>query len=406
MSDTEQLGPLVRLWGLRAEQLPAPTAGADELAPFLIQILQEAVPFIDGAAPKSSATSAAPSAATKLWKAKATKKHADSAAAVEVTERTIPARALDAAAAAARGGHNSNNSNSNSSNNATGGGEYWCCRRSVHEDAARRGTASWDEFDRCFRLEHGETERAFTPNVLAAHEAVRWRGCAGVEAAEQGTTWGDFSLALVEMRHKVGRPVLKDRTFPVLQMTCRAVAGAGAEGAAAEDEFLVVSIPVPDFGRAPAAAELTGDGGSRLASEKGAQVAYYVSVERVRRLAGGPDIEWLMATASDAAGVLPAWVQNMAMPGVVWKDVPLFLGWIAREREGRGGGSGATKGQDKDKDKKGKKGKDVAPTAAAEGREETTAEAQTTTAMPAPPQTTAATTTTTAPDPEAGKMPE
>ncbi|KAH8675653.1 hypothetical protein BX600DRAFT_453211 [Xylariales sp. PMI_506] len=134
------------------------------------------------------------------------------------------------------------------------------------------------------------------------------------------------------MRHKVGRPVLKDRTFPVLQ--------AVAATPGSKQEFVVVSIPVPDFG---SRAE------SKLASEKGAQVARYVSVERIRKLpeSAGADagkIEWLMATASDAGGVLPMWVQNMAMPGVVWKDVPLFLSWIAKDRVKKGttGGAGET----------------------------------------------------------------
>ncbi|KAH8193777.1 hypothetical protein TruAng_012054 [Truncatella angustata] len=122
------------------------------------------------------------------------------------------------------------------------------------------------------------------------------------------------------MRHKIGAP-LRDRTFPVLQLTAAVVEGGGG----AAPEFVVVSIPVPDFGESES---------SRLASEKGAQVASYVSVERIRKLESGK-IEWLMATASDAGGVLPQFVQNMAMPGIVWKDVPLFLGWIAKERQKR-----------------------------------------------------------------------
>ncbi|KAI4865557.1 hypothetical protein F4820DRAFT_292061 [Hypoxylon rubiginosum] len=305
------LGPLVRLWGLRNEQLPAATASADELAPLLIAILQEAVPFIDSAAPKGS-SAAAPD--PKLWKRKGTHAHADSAARVEVLERAVPAADLERVVAA-------------SSGSTSKVSETWCCRRSVHADKADRGTASWAEFDRCFREHHAESERAFTPSCLAARAALRW-DCAGVEAHEGGLAWTDFSLVVEEMRHRIGRPVLKDRTFPVLQMTCRAVAGGGQE----EEEFVVVSIPVPDFARSAA---------STLAAEKGAQVATYVSVERIRKLndgeGGGGSIEWLMATASDAGGALPAWVQNLAAPGVIWKDVPLFLGWIAKERQGGGG---------------------------------------------------------------------
>ncbi|ORY65854.1 uncharacterized protein BCR38DRAFT_428555 [Pseudomassariella vexata] len=306
-------GPLVRLWGIPTSQLPSSTATADELAPFLTAILQEAVPFIDSAAPKSSPAEAQRS---KVWKPKGVKSSSDSTAKVEVSERTVPAAELEAVATPTTKGKGKL------------APEMWACRRSVHQDAAERGTASWAEFEHSFRFEHAKSEDAFTPNVLATHEALVW-DCGGVSPFDLGgETWGEFSLKVEEMRHKVGRPVLKDRTFPVLQMV------ATTQG---KQEFVVVSIPVPDFG--------TESEASRLAREKGAQVARYVSVELIRKMADGK-IEWLMATASDAGGVLPMWVQNKAMPGVVWKDVPLFLRWIAKER-GDGGTrkeSGASKG--------------------------------------------------------------
>ena len=281
------------------------------------------------------------------WKRKGTKTHADSAAAIEVSERWVETPPSSPAEGGGGGG---------------GGGkrgrEMWCARRSVHEDAARPGSASWAEFDRAFRTHHVASELAFTPNAQAAHEAVVW-DCAGVSVGlpspsssprddGHGEAYGDFRLAVLEMRHRVGTG-LKDRTFPVLQMSCRAVgpgadlgtAGGGGGGGGgeqkAEDELFVVSVPVPDFGDDPR---------SKLAAEPDALVAAYVSVERIRRLpplggdgkghaatgGGGGGIEWLMATAGDAGGILPAWIQNIAMPAVIWKDVPLFLSWIAKER--------------------------------------------------------------------------
>ncbi|KAI1142698.1 hypothetical protein F5Y05DRAFT_365785 [Hypoxylon sp. FL0543] len=311
---TNTLGPLVRLWGVPTAQLPPASASADELAPLLMAILQEAVPFIDSAAPKDSPTGAADHT---VWKHKGSHSHADSAAKVEVLERVVPAAELEKVASRSGGREGKDGKEEKVK------GETWCCRRSVHEDKPEKGTASWDEFVRCFREEHAESEKAFTPACLDAYQALKW-DCAGVEAEEGGLSWGGFKLLVEEMRHRIGKPVLKDRTFPVLQMT------ASAKGA---EEFIVVSIPVPDFGTSET---------SRLAREKGAQVAYYVSVERMRKLdgagdgAGGGKIEWLMATASDAAGALPTWVQNLAAPGVIWKDVPLFLGWIAKERRKRG----------------------------------------------------------------------
>ncbi|KAI1645701.1 uncharacterized protein F4817DRAFT_166366 [Daldinia loculata] len=322
MSSPSAPGPLVRLRGLRTEQLPAATASPDELAPFLFAILREAVPFIDSAAPKAGNGAADP----KLWKLKGSHAHPDAAARIDVLERVVPAAELGEVAK--EGG---------SKEKEKGKGkvrpETWCCRRSVHEDKPERGTASWEEFVRSFRDEHAESERAFTPACVDAHQALAW-DCGGAEALEGGQTWGRFGLIVQEMRHRIGRPVLKDRTFPVLQMTATAssttTSSSGEEEE--EEEFLVVSIPIPDFGTSEA---------SKLARERGAQIASYVSVERIRRMGegdgdgdgdGGRKVEWLMATASDAGGVLPAWVQNVAAPGVIWKDVPLFLGWIGRER--------------------------------------------------------------------------
>ncbi|KAI0385834.1 hypothetical protein F5Y04DRAFT_276357 [Hypomontagnella monticulosa] len=314
---TNSLGPLIRLWGLPTEQLPPTTATPDDLAPLLTAILQEAVPFIDSAAPKSGA-----SADPKLWKSKGSHAHPDSAARIEVLERVVPAVEIERVASAAAAAAGTVDSN------GTGGKvrpETWCCRRSVHEDDAKTGTAAWSEFVHSFRDAHAESERAFTPDCVGAHQALTW-DCTGVEVEEGGQTWTGFKLLVEEMRHRVGRPVLRDRTFPVLQMTC----GTGSSGEG--EEFVVVSIPVPDFGAKSQA--------SRLASEKGALVAVYVSVERIRKMEDGK-VEWLMATASDAGGALPAWVQNLAAPGVIWKDVPLFLGWIAKERRKGTGGSGS-----------------------------------------------------------------
>ncbi|KAI1118828.1 hypothetical protein F5Y14DRAFT_181762 [Nemania sp. NC0429] len=300
MSAENELGPLVRRWGLLVKQLPSATAGIDELKPFVTSILKEALPFIDSAAPKVSPDT------KKLWKSKGAKSSPESTAKVEVLERVISAKELQAVA-------------SKHGVKAEFDEETWAARLSVHEDVAKKGTASWDEFDRSFRLEHGKTEMAFTPNVIGANEAQRW-DCAGIELEEAGQSWDSFSLVVEEMRHKVGRPVLKDRTFPVLQLSCAVKESTGAP------EFVIVSIPVPDFA--------TSDKAS-LSKEKGAQIALYVSIERIRKLEDGK-IEWLLGTASDAAGVLPLWIQDIALLGIVWKDVPLFLGWIAKERGNAG----------------------------------------------------------------------
>lgn len=304
-------GPLLRLAGLKSSQLPAATASPEELSPFITALLNESVPFIDTAAPRAADFTdpavPAPPASNTLWKSKGTKSHPDSTAKIELSERVVPVE----------GG---------------GGGETWACRRSVHADEATKGTASWAEFADCIRDRHAETEDAFTPTVLAHREAVSWVGAMGVPAVEVGgVSWGRFSLALVEMKHKIPPP-LKPRVFPVLQLVASAV--APSDGGAEKDEFVVVSVTVSDLATGPLK-DL-----AALSVEKGVVVGAYVSVERVRRLPGqGEDkgkIEWIMATASDAKGILPLFLQTKAIPGQIAKDVGMFLGWINKERAKKG----------------------------------------------------------------------
>ncbi|KAL0938836.1 uncharacterized protein CTRU02_205446 [Colletotrichum truncatum] len=293
-TEDENLGPLVRLWGIRTEQLPPPRATAADLAPFLIAVLQEAVPFIDAVAPKDGTSR------PSEWKAKGAKSYPESTAQVELYERIIASAELEKEAAR------------NQLPNASITAETWACRRSIHKDRPSKGTAAWEEFVKCFKDDHVEAEKAFTPNVIQTREALTW-DCTGVTVEEGGLVWCDFKVAVSEIKHKLGMP-LKNRVFPELILSAKAKD---------IDEFIVVSIPISDLS--------SSDYGG-LVNEKGVVVAAYASVERIRRLPTGA-IEWIMSTASDAKGILPVWIQAKAVLGVVAKDVALFLGWIAEERE-------------------------------------------------------------------------
>lgn len=57
----------------------------------------------------------------------------------------------------------------------------------------------------------------------------------------------------------------------------------------------------------------------------------YTSLERCKITPSG-DVEWIMATASDAKGNLPMVVQKLGVPGAIVKDVGLFMKWIAEKR--------------------------------------------------------------------------
>ncbi|KAG7120951.1 hypothetical protein HYQ45_009933 [Verticillium longisporum] len=266
---------LLRLSGLPVSQLPAPSATPETQISFLHALLAPAIPFLDSAAPRAGTPSTS-------WTPKGTKRFKVSAAAVETSARVVD-------------------------------GETWACRRSVHADAATRGTASWREFAGCFLERHRASERAFTPGVVDSREGARWE-VAGVEVDVAGEVWVCEALCVQEMRHAMPGGLLRDRVFGTVMVA------AAARG---RDEFVVVSVPLRD---------LQGSDLGGLVKEKGVIVGAYVSVERIRRTEMG-QIEWLMATASDAKGVLPMWVQTRAVVGVVAKDVELFLSWIADRRD-------------------------------------------------------------------------
>lgn len=283
---TTQYGPLVRLWGLQYSQLPNASANSEELKQLLTSIFAEALPFIKDVPASNSA-----------WKRNGTKTYAVSTAPVELYSRVVPADALKLVAKE----HESVKTDRNKIVS-----ESWYLRRSVHEDAAKNGTATWDEFVKSFKQEHAETEKNFTPNIESTHLFQQW-DCSGIEIEIDGDTWVDWTLKFEESVHKLPAPLTK-RVFPVVQAT------ASAKG---RKDFLVVQVLV--------------EGGPESEGSKGALKAAYTSVERVREGEGG--IEWTMGTVSNARGVLPQWIQNLSVSGLVAKDVSMFLEWMAKQRK-------------------------------------------------------------------------
>lgn len=65
----------------------------------------------------------------------------------------------------------------------------------------------------------------------------------------------------------------------------------------------------------------------------------YASVERLAQVdngAGGAKSRWSMATASDAKGVLPQWVQKKAVPDAIAKDVKFVTDYLREKYGGEG----------------------------------------------------------------------
>lgn len=282
---------MVRLWGVDSSQLPERSATSEELTPLLMSILLEAAPFI------SDVPSDKQSPFDSTWKTKGRRQFPHSESIVYLYERTVPAEALQAVEQESQLLH---------LKNVKVQPETWYLRRSVHENAAKEGTASWDEWVRSFKEEHAQTEKQFTPTVLDTKVHQEW-DCSGVEVELDGETWGQWTLKVEESTHKMPIP-LKNRVFPVLQATTAAQSGK---------EFMVIQMAAKGL-------DNVGQGQSVVEGQ-------YTSIERLKQTQEG--IEWIMGTTSDAKGILPPWVQRMATPGMVAKDVEMFLSWIAKHRK-------------------------------------------------------------------------
>lgn len=113
-------------------------------------------------------------------------------------------------------------------------------------------------------------------------------------------------------------------------------------GTQGSEGFITIQVPfrLPDPTETPVypqlCAEIKGCVPSRTV------FAHYASIERVELLPPPSDhsnriVRWTMATASEAGGKIPQWVQrNWTLGGVpraVVADVGLFIGWVKKQRE-------------------------------------------------------------------------
>jgi hypothetical protein len=263
------------------------TTSDTPLEKFLRDILQEGIPFVDGIAPKSGTQS--------TWKAKSSPTtFSQSEAPVYSSEKTVSVKGSD-------------------DGNGKERTEIWYSRRSCHRNAAEKRTASWAEFTKAFYSHHAETEHQYVPTVIGVRRALHW-DTTSLEFEINGEKCTDIICELWEMKHKIEPKPLQNRVFPTLQIAAR------LEG---KDETIFLQTPVSEFAASTYA---------EYAKDKSLVVASYTAVERLRILPDSGEIEWIMATASDAGGVLPQFVQNLAVPGEVPKDVKMFLEWIPSQR--------------------------------------------------------------------------
>ncbi|WWC92765.1 uncharacterized protein L201_007724 [Kwoniella dendrophila CBS 6074] len=68
----------------------------------------------------------------------------------------------------------------------------------------------------------------------------------------------------------------------------------------------------------------------KVNNEKSRVRGKYVSVEKVTEIQNGNQVQWRMATSSDAGGNIPRFVTNGSLPNSIAEDVPSFIGWMEK----------------------------------------------------------------------------
>ncbi|KAL9612870.1 MAG: hypothetical protein Q9167_002554 [Letrouitia subvulpina] len=204
--------------------------------------------------------------------------------------------------------------------------ELWFARKSSHINHVGQDTADFREFDNGLRINHPEHEREYTPDVYDSYKILEWD--VDKSWAEEGVNRGlysDVTMTIYEMCHKLPFP-LSPRVFPVLVITAK----TGRDG------FVVVQLPVnvESLHGAFYSNRRNEREGSNALKRKKPVLGVYTSIERCI-LRADHDIEWTMATTSDAKGWLPLWIQKLGIPGAIFKDVKFLLEWILKKRGGR-----------------------------------------------------------------------
>ncbi|RMZ82937.1 hypothetical protein DV737_g1809, partial [Chaetothyriales sp. CBS 132003] len=226
--------------------------------------------------------------------------------------------------------------------------EHWFARHSRHSNVSSKSTdkpghASWDEFVYGLRDNHSQHEQDFTPTLYDARKVIDWSGQVAKLEAEGSlarTGFSDVTIGIYEMCHDIPPP-MKPRCFGVLVVTASVIPRGSGYGRSSnattatdlgiwedgdEEKFVAVTVPV-QLGL-------------------GTKKAFYANWRNLRegdndkqKRETEQEIDWLMATASDAKGVLPMWMQKLALPGTLPKDVGYFVKWIKGVDDGTIDGS-------------------------------------------------------------------
>ncbi|KAL1306461.1 hypothetical protein AAFC00_005159 [Neodothiora populina] len=209
----------------------------------------------------------------------------------------------------------------------TESGESWFVRSSLHKSEKAAGTADWEEFEEALLDNHSQHEMDYTPDVFDAYRVLSW----DEELAKMGNivgSWEKVEMGIFEMAHKIPPP-LTNRVFSVLVVKAK-------NTAVTPNSFIIVQIPI-EISRVQTALYANGrhkKEGDTMQKKKDITMGVYTSVERCE-LEDNGHVKWVMATASNAKGNLPMFVQKQAIPDAIAKDVALVIGWLDKRRNGK-----------------------------------------------------------------------
>ncbi|KAK9381518.1 uncharacterized protein V2V93DRAFT_367166 [Kockiozyma suomiensis] len=155
-------------------------------------------------------------------------------------------------------------------------GEKWSARKSVHD-------VPWEWFMSGLCEDHTKNELEYI------HDFNSYKEVDGGESGWKG----------VISHYKMGG-ILSDRETPVWLFAKQPDLNVR--------EFFVISTP------------------AEFESTPGRVKAAFSAIEHVQELPDGK-IQWVMALVSDGGGLVPKWIQDIALPKIISNDVPSFLAW-------------------------------------------------------------------------------
>jgi hypothetical protein len=152
-----------------------------------------------------------------------------------------------------------------------------------------------------------------------------WYHVKATKADGDGRVWSGLTMTVVEMRYSIDEKGVRERVFPVLQVTAelRHELGTLREGEETKPAFVVVHVPLKDYGRWP------------QRSYKGRWKTVEGRYASVQRFVGTEDgsVEWTMARAVDPKGFVPASLRKKILKQAVPERVDQFIKWFLTRKE-------------------------------------------------------------------------